>query len=73
MLGSGEKAVEAVEPGVKASLATAIDALLTLDPDTLDDAGLADAVVGLAPSAGPVGGGDGPVGGGVRGAAGVCG
>jgi hypothetical protein len=47
MLVSGEAAVEGKEPGADASLATAIDALLTLDPDTLDDAALADAVVGL--------------------------
>jgi Domain of unknown function (DUF222) len=56
MLVSGEAAeaaeavVEPGEPGrqgADARLATAIDGLLSLDPDTLDDAALADAVVGL--------------------------
>jgi Domain of unknown function (DUF222) len=47
MLVSGEAAIEPGEPGAGASLATAIDDLLSLDPDTLDDAALADAVVGL--------------------------
>jgi hypothetical protein len=45
MSASGEAAVEGGEPGAGASLATAIDALLTLDPNALDDADLADAVV----------------------------
>jgi Domain of unknown function (DUF222) len=47
MLGSEEGVVEAMRPGARVSLASAIDALLTLDPDTLDDAELADVVVGL--------------------------
>jgi hypothetical protein len=45
MLGSRE-VIEMVRPGAHV-LASAIDALLTLDPDTLDDAELADVVVGL--------------------------
>jgi Domain of unknown function (DUF222) len=40
-------AVAGNEPGTDASLAAAIDSLLTLDPDTLDDAELPDAVVAL--------------------------
>jgi hypothetical protein len=44
---SGEAVVEGAEEGAGGSLATAIDELLALDPDTLDDAGLAEAVVGL--------------------------
>jgi hypothetical protein len=47
MLVSGEAAAETTESGTGASLGTAIDALLALDPDTLDDADLADAVVDL--------------------------
>jgi len=43
----GEAGVRAIEPGARVSLAVAIDAVLTVDPDTLDDAELADAVVGL--------------------------
>jgi hypothetical protein len=44
---SGEAVVKGAEEGAGGSLATAIDELLALDPDTLDDAGLADVVVGL--------------------------
>jgi hypothetical protein len=44
---SGEEVVEGAEEGAGGSLATAIDELLALDPDTLDDAELADVVVGL--------------------------
>jgi hypothetical protein len=47
MLGYGEEGVDAMEPDAGASLTSAIDALLTLDPAALDDAELADAVVGL--------------------------
>jgi Domain of unknown function (DUF222) len=53
MLVPGEAAEAVVEPGepgrwgADARLVTAIDGLLSLDPDTLDDADLADAVVGL--------------------------
>jgi hypothetical protein len=44
MLVSGGAAVAGNEPGTDASLAAAIDSLLTLDPDTLDDAELAVAL-----------------------------
>jgi Domain of unknown function (DUF222) len=47
MLVSEQGVAEPGEPGADAPLAAAIDALLTLDPDTLDDGALADAVVGL--------------------------
>ncbi|MGH9192203.1 MAG: DUF222 domain-containing protein [Acidimicrobiales bacterium] len=44
---SGEAVVEEADGAAGGSLATAIDELLALDPDTLDDAELADVVVGL--------------------------
>jgi len=47
MLGYGEEIVDGIEPDAGASLTSAIDALVTLDPAALDDSELADAVVGL--------------------------
>jgi hypothetical protein len=52
---------------ITAQLAAVVDGLLDLDPDTLGDAELADAVVQLHSPAGPVGrGGDGDYRGGGR-------
>jgi hypothetical protein len=47
MLGSAGVAVDGGKAEAHVTLSSAIDALSALDPDTLDDADLADAVVGL--------------------------
>jgi Domain of unknown function (DUF222)/HNH endonuclease len=47
MLGYGGMAGDGAKADANAALSSAVDALSTLDPDALDDAGLADVVVGL--------------------------
>jgi hypothetical protein len=47
MLGCSATAGKATEPDARTALASAVTGLLTLDPNSLDDAELADAVVGL--------------------------
>ncbi len=47
MLGSEMSGSEGAEAAVAGPLAAAVDGLLEVDPDGLDDAGLADVVVGL--------------------------